>query len=428
MGTAVGRRAAIAAVGAIVLALSACTSSSGNASKATGGAPSGTLSIGWEASQRPGLDAVIAAFKTKYPAVNVNVSYAPVDAYQAAVRTQLQAGTAPDVLYTWPGNGNPGAIDTLAPSGFLADLSSSSWGAQYSNLQKSVSQVNGKTYLATPTIAAFGQLFNMDTMKKYGFTPPTTYTQALALCDAAKAKGLVAYSQPLGVSILAIQPAYALIATLVYAQTPDYDSQMTAGKTTFETSPGYQSVMSKYHEMLQHGCFDPKATSVALDASFSEVGSGKALGTITATPFLGAIKQAVPNANLLMSVFPSTDDVNAQWMSINASAGASLNARAKNPTAGRAFIDFLMSDTGVTTYAKGTGTEPGRTIAGYTPAPETKIVGQMLAANRAGAFPDVYWPNAQVQHALVVGVQAMFTGGGDGSNTLKLMDQAYKQK
>src|SRR5689334_4608355 len=155
---------------------------------------SNTLRVAATAGDQTAMEAVVAAFKEQNPGVTVKAEYLGTEAYQAAMRTQLSAGTAWDVMFVWPGNGNPSALDVLQPYGYLTDLSDQSWASQMPEGLKPVTQVDGKTYLLPMAFTGIGAIYNQTALAAIGGRAPTTWTALLALCDAAKAHGKAAFA------------------------------------------------------------------------------------------------------------------------------------------------------------------------------------------------------------------------------------------
>lgn len=91
---------------------------------------------------------------------------------------------------------------------------------------------------------------------------PATWTETPAFCDAAKAKGKVAFALGNQTDWVTQLVDYALVPTTVYATTPDFDQKMKAGTADFAGS-GWKTAMDKYLEMNKRGCFskDPLGTS-----------------------------------------------------------------------------------------------------------------------------------------------------------------------
>src|SRR5690348_14199039 len=203
---------------AVGLAAAACNSGPGSSNSSSGD----TIRVSATASDRPAMEAAIAAFKKANPNITVNAEYLDTEPMQAAMRTQLSAGTAWDVMFVWPGNGNPSALDVLQPYGYLTDLSDQSWASQMPEGLKPVTQVDGKTYLLPMAFTGIGAIYNQTALAAIGGRAPTTWTALLALCDAAKAHGKAAFALGNQTNWVTQLIDYALVATTVYGTHPDF--------------------------------------------------------------------------------------------------------------------------------------------------------------------------------------------------------------
>ena len=182
------------------------------------------------------MEAVVAAFQDQNPDVTVKAEYLDTEVDQAALRTQLSAGTAWDVMFVWPGNGNPGALEVLHPSGYLMDLSDQPWASRIPEGLKPVTQIDGKTFLLPMAFTGIGAIYNKAALAAVGRQAPTTWTELLALCDASKAKGKATFALGNQTNWVTQLVDYALAATTVYAANPDFDAQMKAGAARFAGS------------------------------------------------------------------------------------------------------------------------------------------------------------------------------------------------
>src|SRR5262245_49934899 len=128
------------------LALAALAVAAVAATAASARSSASSLKISALTSDRTAFETVLAVWKKKNPNGKVNITYADVTPYQSTLRTQLAAGTAADILEVWPGNGNPGAIQVLAPYHYLADLSKQPFAKREPAGIRAVTHVNGKLY------------------------------------------------------------------------------------------------------------------------------------------------------------------------------------------------------------------------------------------------------------------------------------------
>ena len=179
---------------ALVVALAAATvvSACSGGTNTGSGTTSTTLTLA--SVDQGSIEDVVKAFEAANPGVKVNFTTSGADQYQQQIRTQLASGTAPDVMTVWPGNGNPGATYVLAKPGYLMDLSDQPWAAKLPAGLKGVAQYQGKTYNAVFGVNGIGAIYNQQAIDKAGLTPPNTWTELLAFCRAAAAKGTPAFA------------------------------------------------------------------------------------------------------------------------------------------------------------------------------------------------------------------------------------------
>ncbi|MGH3500641.1 MAG: ABC transporter substrate-binding protein [Nocardioidaceae bacterium] len=413
--------ATVAVTGAGLLA--AC---SGGPAASSGGS-SKTLQIAAVSTDRAGMQAVIKKFEKKNSGVQVNVSYADTDEYQRTLRTQLSAGTAPDVFFVWPGNGNSGAMEVLAPHGFIADLSDQPWVSNIPKGIRPVTQTKGKTYILPTTFTGIGTLYNKKALAEVGKQPPKTWSQLLALCDAAKADGKVAFALGNQTSWVTQLVDYALVPTLVWAKNPGFADDMQAGKASFEKS-GWKTAMQRYLEMDKRGCFskDPLGTSV--NQSVSQVASGKAVAIIQVTSTLNQLKSQAPkDTEFGLFPVPATNDPSETMMPGAAGGSYGVNAHSENKKLAIKFIDFLATPKMIDLYASTVGSLPAIPNDQYKVDPVLKPLLEYQKAGKTVPFMDQLWPNPKVQQAHFTGVQDMFSGQATPSEVLTKMDQAYRE-
>ena len=413
----------------IALTLSAVTLGAAACSSGTGASSDdGSLRVSAVATDRAGTEAVIKAFKQKNPGVEITTAYADTDQYQGTLRTQLSSGTAPDVFFAWPGNGNPGAIEVLAPTGYIADLSGRSWTSKIPSGIKPVTQVGGKTYIVPLTFVGIGALYNKKALDEVGAEIPTTWTQVLSFCDAAKDKGKVAFALGNQTDWVTQLVDYALVPTTVYASNPDFDQKMKAGSATFAGS-GWKTAMDKYLEMNERGCFSKDPLGTSFETSVSQLAKGDAVAAVQVTSTLNQLKSEAPQGTEFgMFPVPATDSPDETRMPGAAGGAFALNAKAQNPDLASEFIDFLATPEAMNLYAEATGNLPGFPNDQHKADPALQPLVDFQKDGRTVPFMDQRWPNPKVQQAHFTGVQEMFAGDSDPAAVLKQMDAAYKEK
>lgn len=410
-----------AAAGMVLAGCSTATTPEGD------GAGGDLLTISWKGSEKAGIDAVVALFKEANPDAQVVVSIADTEQYQATLRTQLAAGSAADVMYIWPADGNPGALRQIAPGGFLRDLSDREWADDYPDLIKDQLSIDDKVYLMGNLVNTFGGFYNIQTLEETGLTPPTVWPEVLPFCEAALEQGKVAYSIG-GATLNNVQNVvYSLVPTLVYGENPDFDEQLASGETTFATEPGYQTAFDYFQQMIDAGCFNPDSTGVNNDGMLAMVADGTALGTMPSALQLAALRTIAGEENILYQPLSGGDDPDTGYIAAASSGGAGVNSAAKNEELALEFVDFLASTEGATAYVqamkgpvaalKNPDIDPGATAL--------TLITTYIEEGRTSHFLNQAWPNARVEQAMFAGLQGMLTGDTSAEEALEGMDAEF---
>ncbi|MEV6373276.1 ABC transporter substrate-binding protein [Micromonospora musae] len=413
------RLAAVVAATAITATMTAC--SSGPNAGSGGGSNVLTLASVDQGS----VEDVIKAFEAANPGVKVNFTTSGADQYQQQIRTQLASGTAPDVMTVWPGNGNPGATYVLAEPGYLLDLSAQPWAAELPDAVKSVAGYEGRTYNAIFGLNGIGAVYNQEAMQKAGLTPPGTWTELLAFCRAAAAKGTPAFALGIQDNWVTQLVLYALVATTVYGTDRDFDTKMQAGQATFAGSP-WTTAMAKYREMNATGCFQKNPLGTSYEASQELAATGKTLGIVQGNWVVALLKGKNPSGTFLLKPLPATDDPAAFVMPAAAGAGYGVNAKAKNKELALKFITYVMSPEGMKVFNAKQGSLPALPDSGAAVDPAFTELTTFINDDRTVPFMDQLWPNAKVQQTMLTGLQEIFSGQSTPDEVLAAMDADYK--
>jgi len=371
------------------------------------------------------VEDVVKAFEEANPGVKVNFTTSGADQYQQQIRTQLSSGTAPDVMSVWPGNGNPGTVHVLAEAGYLRDLSDQSWAARYPEVVSDVAQYDGRTYDAIFGINGIGAIYNTDAMSRAGLTPPGTWTELLAFCRAARAKGTPAFALGIQDNWVTQIVLFPLVATTVYGPDRDFDKKMAAGETSFASS-AWTTAVAKYVEMDKSGCFQESPLSTSYEASQKLAATGKTLGIIQGNWVISLLKKQNPGGTFVLKPLPATDDPSQTIVPAAAGAGYGINAKAKNPELAMKFVNFVMSPAGMNLFAEKQGGLPSLPDTGYDIDASLTELSTFINDDRTVPFMDQLWPNPKVQQTMFAGLQEIFSGQGTPEQLLASMDADYQ--
>ncbi len=414
------RRTAIAGAAVAALALTAGCAGTG------GGGDGTTLTILWPQGYADGLEAVMAEYQQEHPDVTFEATYAEGDAYFAAIRTQLQAGTAPDLIHVWPGNGNVGATIPLAQNGNLLDLSDQPWAKTLPESAVPYASYEGSIYSFPTTLSIVGAVYNDEALAASGLAIPETWDDVIRFCEDARAQGTVAYSLGLTTTHESQFVAYALYPQLVQGPEPDLDERVAAGETTFNES-GWAEALAKNVEMAEAGCFNDSAQGADQFEAARLLAEGESIGMVTIGQYMGIIN----NPGLTLAALPGSNDPSESRLAVAPSTSAAVNARANNPELAKDFLAYLatpeMNELFECNVAGGLGSLPITAVDGPGACDESSFdqaALEYLQAGETGGFPDQTWPSPDVQMALQLGMQEAVFGARTVDSVLTDMTNA----
>ncbi|MGW8482832.1 ABC transporter substrate-binding protein [Microbacterium sp. NPDC055903] len=411
--------AVVAGVAVAGLGLSACSS----AEQPSSTEPTDSLTIATTSNNQAPMEAVVAAYEEK-TGIDVNLTVADTSQFQTTIRTQLSSGTAPDVFTVWAGGGNPGAIDVLQGAGYLADLSDRDWVADVDPGTSETLQIDGKTYGLPSKLDAVGAIYNTATLAELGLEVPTTYSDLLTYCADVASAGKVAFALGIQTDWVTQLVPYALVASTVYADDPDFDAQLTDGSATFDGS-GWGDAFDKYTEMSEAGCFNDDPLGTDVTASYGLVNSGEAVGVVQVLASYPQIASTAPEGTEF-GFFPLPGD-DSGTPSIPRGIGVSfaVNENATNAVNALDFVDWLATPEATGVWFEAAPGIPALTTAEVELDPVMQTAADIIAEGRTAPMPDQGWPNAKAQAALFVGVQQLFSGQAGTADVLRSMDEAF---
>ncbi len=409
--------AAAAAAAALMLAGCATGSDSGSGGDDT------TLTLsGWAGDDV--MPKIIEQFEADNPGVTVEFAGLPWPDILTQINTELVSGTADDVVVVFPGNGNPITAQTLAKGNFLADLSSRPWTSSYNEANQTVMGADGKVLMGANNFTIIPATYNEQALESLGATVPTTWSEVLQLCSAARAEDKVAYALAGLAGGTYNYFAFALTATLVDGPNPDFAEQQAAGEVSFSDSE-WGTAFDKYLELLDAGCFTDDALGTSLELAQQQVARGEAVGIVTVSNQLGDVERLAPEGTTFVTApLPATDDPSDTVLPVGLGAGYGVNAKGNVDLATK-FVDFYMSNEGMKIAVDSGSIFPSAPVEGFEPTPTLAGVTDAVQSDKTAAFPDQTWPNANVTQVFLDELQKLLGGRTSVTDALAAMDTAY---
>jgi raffinose/stachyose/melibiose transport system substrate-binding protein len=372
------------------------------------------------------IQVFIGAFKDENPDTEVSLTNADTDKFQTTLRTQLASGTAPDVFFVWPGNGNAMAMEQVGPAGYIADLSDQSWADDIPREYESVTQLNGKTMILPTTTTLIGAITNKQIMEDLDLEAPGTWDELLAGCEEIKQAGKIPIALGNATPWVTQLIDYALVPSTVYADNPDFDEEMKAGNATFVDS-GWRDAMEKYLELNDRGYFNENPLGTSYEQQLQLVANGEAAMAVHVSTSLGQVENYGEAGQYVVLPFPGNEDPDKLWIPAAAGGSYGLNADAKNPEGGKEFLGIMAEPENMNKSASLQGALPGIPNDQFEIDPALESMIPFLEEGKTVPFMDQLWPNAEVQQAHFAAVQQLFTGEITIDEALRRMDEAYQK-
>lgn len=329
----------IVALAAAVASVAAMSGPSAASQKATTPSPlRGEFTLVSHTGTQQPFDVLIKNFNVAYPNVKVDVQYLPPGAtFSQPLLARINAGNAPDVLFTNPGPGGDVSAYQLGRAGRLLDLSNRPWIKRIPNVHRNIFFIGKKVYAAPVFMTASGVTYNTTAFRRLGFSVPTTFNQLLQLCGRAKAAGINLMALP------GLQGNEVFIsATIpnVYASDPTWNTKRVRGTVKFATSPGWIKTLNRLTAMRDADCFVPGWQSANTNTVAQQLVSGRAIAALGPSAAIARYQPLTPDQTWASFPFPG-DRATDRRAAIGYNFSLSVSATTKNRAASLAFIDFL---------------------------------------------------------------------------------------
>lgn len=357
------RTAAVAAVGAVVLALTACSTQAGTQGGSSDGGSATKAAITWW-SWTPDNDVAareIAAFNKQYPDVKVTYKKVPIDNYAAILRPALSSNDGPDV-YTVNASGSFSG-QTFAPYAYdLTSAMDKQLGADWkSKVYPGGTQawtVKGRLVASEFAKVGAGIMWiNQDIFDKYGLKAPTNLEQWKSVCATSRSKGLGCFREGMaGTSGFVLDTLHSIADNIQ----PGAWTEALAGKRKW-TDPVFVQALQTLQTLTTDKILDTGAVGIMQYPDVNNAFlSGKVpmvqMGTwytqySTDSSLTSALQGAgVPSNTKKITIVPMpfpdlAGKGNPSTLFADPDAGQSVNAKSKNRNAAVTFALWLGAST-----------------------------------------------------------------------------------
>jgi raffinose/stachyose/melibiose transport system substrate-binding protein len=365
-------------------------------------------------------------FERVYPNINIQVQYLPSDQLSTLLVTQLQAGNAPDLFFTKPGNAAVNGVWPLGQAGKLLDLTGRKWQPRIYPPAKRLATV-GKKVLAWPgVIIPYGIVYNVDLFNQLKLKAPKTFADVIALCKQITAAGKVPFAQAWSsVTAGQIVGRERMVAD-VYGADPSWNTKRAKHQVTFAGSAAWHQALQSIVDMKNANCFQPGATGTSRPQQYALVANGTAVMSVMSAPELPNVTAVNPSIKLRMMNLPP-DNGSKPTVTAATTYMISANAATSHPQEAKTYIDFVAREKQNSLFARVSyGMAPLDVKKGALPDWASPLKPIFNPAKIKGGDAEADWPNTRVFiEGLATGIVGLITGQTTIDGVLAKMDDLW---
>jgi raffinose/stachyose/melibiose transport system substrate-binding protein len=385
-----------------------------------------TLSITQVNTGQQATDALIKHFEAANPNINVQATYLPSATLANLIPTQLQSGTASDIIYVTPGGQKIGSVWPLAAAGKLLDLSGQPWFKRMGGKQQQqLSSFQGRVYSWPVAFIPDFVAYNTTLFNQLKLKIPKTFGQMLTMCKTISAAGKVPFAAGFNDT-----GTWSIISRMLYEQTvfgvnPNWTNDRIAHKTTFAGTPGWHLALQRLVDMKRANCFQAGAAGANRTGVYPIFARGQAVMMMVAASEMPTVLGITPDLKYAYFNPPFAFNPAAQMVAVPASVMLAVNKATKHPAEAKAFINFAARAAQSSYYNKvGLTIAPYDLQRGIVPA-TMKAVAPLIRSGKYRVGDETYWDSGVYQTGLQPAIQGLITGQANVDGTLATLDKMW---
>lgn len=368
-------------------------------------------------------DDVAAQFEAAHPETTVEMNYQDDDLYQTIGLQNLLAGrNAPDIYFEWTGarlaqrnkDGFAADLSEAFKTGPLAGLFDDATLAQYT--------LDGKVVMVPYSADVTNVLwYNKAILADAGITPPTTWADLLAACDALDGKGII----PITSGNKDLWPAgnwFGHLASRIVGE--DVYANTLSGTDKFST-PEWEKAFGYIKELADHKCVNESANAIDDNEGAQLFFQGKAaMHPIGSWLVSWAIDEA-PDLDFDYVNLPAMPDGKGDQDSvIGVATGYVVNAKSAKLTEAAEFMALLNSEANIGALIEAEVTPLAKSAASGDPI-DSRSAALTTLLNDAPQIvlpPDTGY-DLKVADALYAGIAEVLGGQSSPADALAEIDR-----
>jgi raffinose/stachyose/melibiose transport system substrate-binding protein len=316
----------------------------------SGSSASGPVTVSlitWRGDDKAAYDEIIAKFEAKYPNIKANFEYnSDTD---TVIKTRLLANDVDIYAVQAPGN-----YDYIK-SGYALDLTGKAFLDNFIPEALEPNTLNGKVYGACQATSLVVVFYNVDIFKANNLTPPKSWNEFIAICEALKAKNIAPIAIGASNNYISQNIATPLIVSLSPDEAPEILAKTFDNPALWNQEP-FVTVHNSMRELQTKNLFAPGYQGVDKFGAAALFAQGQAAMCIEGT-WRAATLEQTPELNWDVFVLTAPGKQNNTYVNHpNQSHLIAPNSRHLDETL--LLYEFMSSPESIKTYAQMTNQIP----------------------------------------------------------------------
>ncbi|MET0771479.1 MAG: extracellular solute-binding protein [Candidatus Limnocylindrales bacterium] len=367
-------------------------------------------------------EAIAADFEAAHAGVDIQFDFQDDDLYQTiGLQNVLNSPTPPDIYFEWTGS----RMVQRAADGFAADLTEYTTGPLagiWSDAVWPAASVDGKVVLVPHTADVTNVLwYNVPLFAEHGLTPPTTFEELLAVCDALVAADVI----PIATGNKDLWAAGNWLSHMVSRVVGEESYDALLGGDGKFANPEWEQALGYITQLREHSCVNESANSIAdnegAELFFQEVAAMHPIGSWLVS---WAVTDA-PDLEFDFVNLPAMPEGSAgeQGSAIGVETGYIVNAHSANIPLAVDFLAFLNSPDNVKRFVTDAEIIPiASSVADAGVDGRSLRLGELLASAPAVVLPPDTGYDLETANQLYAAEAAVLGGQATPAEALATLD------
>lgn len=292
------------------------------------------------------------AFKAKYPGIKVEYQYPGANNYFDLLKTQLAAGSGPDLMILG------GDFENLANAGYLMDITGKEFVSHFNDTGLQATNSKGKQY-GIPIDNWFSGLYiNKDLFDKQGIKYPiNSYDDLIAAMKKFKDNGIKPITVAGGTKdrdVFRIPTMLTMTDFLSKPENKTFDLDAGSGKNNRTFAELTPTVQKWVDTMVTPGYYTKDMLGMGAAQALTEFATGKAAMMYGGNWSVADVNKANPDFHGAIIPFPGSTPNNG-WLLGGVGTSWGVNKNSKSPEAALKWMEFFSSPEGLLPLQKAYG-------------------------------------------------------------------------